>query len=98
MKIVEQVVEKKEDQDGKTTEPVHQEPVPVRYEQSEPRKVLSHEYSNHLSDILNMGLWATCDKNYLNCTCTDNLLCKRCYVRRSACDCIKKCDVCKKKY
>ena len=95
VEIVEQLVEKKENHDENTTDPVQQEPVSVRYEESEPSKVLSHQSSNYLSDILNLGLCANCNENYLNCTCPDNMLCKKCYVRKSACNCIKKCDVCK---
>ena len=54
--IVEQGAEKKEDQNGETNDPVHQEPVAVGYDQPEPGNVLSQEHANHLPDILNMGL------------------------------------------
>ena len=94
MDIVKLLVEEAQDPDGDVTSPVQQGPVFPQDAGSETNKVLLQESSDYLSDILSLGLCTNCTENYLNCNCPHNILCKKCYVKRSTCNCIKKCNVC----
>ena len=71
-----------------------QEPVFPWGAGSKINKVLVKESSNYLSDILSLGLCTNCSENHLNCSCSHEILCEKCYVKRSSCNCIKKCFEC----
>ena len=93
-------VEEAQDPDGNVTSPVQQGPV-FKQEKlprdtgSETNKDLLQESSDYVSDILSLGLCTNCTENHLNCNCPHDILCKKCYVKRSTCNCIKKCKECK---
>ena len=89
-----------QDTDGKDTGPSQhglnfmQEKHP-QSTNSETNKDLLQDSPNYVSDILKLGLCTNCNDNYFNCKCSQDIFCKKCYVKKMTCNCIKRCKECK---